>query len=62
MSCLYTQGVQKQGTAYFQAGVLKLDLSSAFNRLWHKLGGLDDLSNGKQHMSKNEKVLHIELQ
>ncbi len=41
------QTVQKRGTTQFQTGVLKLDLSAAFDRLRLELGkassGLDDL-------------------
>lgn len=47
VSCLCMQTVQKRGTTQFQTGVLKLDLSAAFDRLRLELGkassGLDDL-------------------
>ncbi len=46
-SCLSVQTVKKQAAAQFHIGVLKLDLSSAFDSLRHELGGaasgLDDL-------------------
>ena len=47
LSRLCMQTVQKQGTAQFRTGVLKLDLSAAFDRLRLELGEaaseLDDL-------------------
>ncbi len=33
------QNVKKQGAAQFQTGVMKVDLSAAFDRLRHELGG-----------------------
>lgn len=46
-TCFQKQTVQKQGTAQFRTGVLKLDLSAAFDRLRLELGEaaseLDDL-------------------
>lgn len=38
-SCLHVQNVNKQGAAPFQTGVMQIDLSAAFDRLRHKLGG-----------------------
>jgi len=36
---LRVQNVKKQGAAQFQTGVMKVDLSVAFDGLRHELGG-----------------------